>query len=38
MIPDKNIIIVRLGKKRGEKIENHYSDMVAYTKGVLKMF
>ncbi len=39
MIPQDKIIIVRLGKKRGEKNErNQYSDMVTYTKGVLNVF
>ena len=38
-IPDVRIIIVRLGKKRGEKTEgNHYTDMIEYTKEVLKTF
>jgi CubicO group peptidase (beta-lactamase class C family) len=39
VIPDERIIIVRLGKKRGEKTEgNHYTDMIEYTKGVLKAY
>ena len=39
VIPDERIIIVRLGKKRGEKTEgNHYTDMISYTRGVLKTF
>jgi CubicO group peptidase (beta-lactamase class C family) len=38
VIPDQKIIVVRLGKLRGEKIDNHYSDMRAYTTGVLKIF
>ena len=39
VIPDENIIIVRLGKIRGEKDENNnYSDMIAYTDGVLNIF
>ena len=39
VIPDEHIIIVRLGKKRGEKTEgNHYTDMISYTKGVLETF
>ena len=38
-IPDERIIIVRLGKKRGEKTDgNHYTDMIEYTKEVLKTF
>jgi CubicO group peptidase (beta-lactamase class C family) len=38
VIPDEKIIIVRLGKKRGEKNENHYTDMTTYSKEVLKIF
>ena len=39
VIPDKKIIFVRLGKKRGEKTgNNQYTDMISYTKGVLKTF
>jgi CubicO group peptidase (beta-lactamase class C family) len=39
VIPDERIIIVRLGKLRGEKTKtNHYSDMVLYTADVLKIF
>jgi CubicO group peptidase (beta-lactamase class C family) len=38
VIPDEKIVIIRLGKKRGEKVAgNRYSDMVAYTSGVLKI-
>jgi len=38
-IPEERIIIVRLGKKRGEKNErNQYNDMVSYTNGVLSSF
>lgn len=38
-IPDERIIIVRLGKKRGEKTgDNQYTDMIAYTKGVLEVY
>jgi CubicO group peptidase (beta-lactamase class C family) len=39
VIPDERIIVVRLGKQRGEKTAgNHYTDMVAYTSGVLAAF
>ena len=39
VIPDERIIIVRLGKLRGEKNKNNnYTDMIAYTNGVLKIF
>ena len=39
VIPDERIIIVRLGKKRGEKNDkNQYTDMLTYTGGVLKVF
>lgn len=39
VIPDEKIIIVRLGKLRGEKTsDNQYTDMIAYTAGVLKIF
>ncbi len=38
VIPDRRIIIVRLGRKRGEKENNHYSDMIIYTREVLKSF
>ncbi len=39
VIPDEKIIIVRLGKIRGEKnTKNQYSDMIVYTKGVLQIF
>lgn len=39
IIPDENIIIVRLGKIRGEKDKNNnYSDMITYTDGVLTNF
>ena len=39
VIPDERIIIVRLGKLRGEKNKyNHYSDMIEYTNEVLKKF
>ena len=38
-IPSRNMIIVRLGRMRGEKTPgNHYTDMVAYMEGVLKVF
>ena len=39
VIPDERIVIVRLGKQRGEKTSgNHYTDMITYTEGVLKAF
>lgn len=39
VIPDEKIIIVRLGKVRGIKNNNNqYSDMIAYTQGVLEIF
>ena len=38
VIPEERIIIVRLGKLRGEKNNNHYTDMINYTNGVLKIF
>ncbi len=38
VIPDERIIIVRLGRLRGEKTDNHYTDMITYTTEVLKTF
>ena len=39
VIPDEKIVIVRLGKIRGEKDKNNnYSDMITYTDGVLNNF
>lgn len=39
VIPDQRLVIVRLGKKRGEKLSsNHYSDMMTYVEGVLRVF
>jgi CubicO group peptidase (beta-lactamase class C family) len=39
VIPDERIVIVRLGKQRSEKTAgNHYTDMIAYTEGVLRAF
>ena len=39
IIPDEKIIVVRLGKLRGEKDKNNnYSDMTAYTEGVINTF
>lgn len=35
-IPEKNIIIVRLGKERGEKIGNHYRETFDMIDAVLK--
>jgi CubicO group peptidase (beta-lactamase class C family) len=37
-IPEENIIIVRLGRKRGERQEYHYSDLYAYIDGALEMY
>lgn len=39
VIPDQRMVIVRLGKKRGEKVPpNQYSDMIVYVEGALKAF
>ena len=39
IIPEEKIIIVRLGKLRGEKDNNNnYTDMMVYTKGVINIF
>lgn len=38
VIPDERMVIVRLGKKRGEKSGDHYSDMLAYVDGALDVF
>ncbi|HRH65630.1 MAG TPA: serine hydrolase [Bacteroidia bacterium] len=39
VIPDQRMVIVRLGKKRGEKIPpNQYSDMIAYVNGALEAY
>ena len=38
VVPDKNLIIVRLGKKKKDKIGNHYADMLKITEEVLKTF
>lgn len=39
VIPQKRLVFVRLGKKRGVKTpDNHYTDMIAYLDGVLKTF
>ena len=39
IVPEEKIIIVRLGRLRGAKSNNnHYSDMIIYTDGVLKLF
>jgi CubicO group peptidase (beta-lactamase class C family) len=36
VIPDIDMVVVRLGKKRGEKLPgNRYSDMITYTTGAL---
>ncbi|MBL0103098.1 MAG: serine hydrolase [Bacteroidetes bacterium] len=38
-IPDERMIIVRLGKKRGNKTaDNHYDDMLQYVDGALKLY
>jgi CubicO group peptidase (beta-lactamase class C family) len=37
VIPDKKIIIVRLGHKRGERLpDNHVDDVYAYIDGILE--
>jgi CubicO group peptidase (beta-lactamase class C family) len=38
VIPEKKIVVVRLGKKRGTKIGEHYSDVYKYIDEVLKMY
>lgn len=39
VIPDQRMIIVRLGKKQGQKIPpNRYSDMMVYVEGVMSAF
>ena len=39
VIPDKKIIMVRLGNKRGEKVNDYYvSDVFTYIDEVLKMY
>ncbi|MBK7849555.1 MAG: serine hydrolase [Bacteroidetes bacterium] len=39
VVPDQRMVIVRLGKKRGEKVPpNQYSDMIVYVEGALKAF
>jgi len=39
VIPDQRMVLVRLGKKRGEKIPNNqYSDMIAYVNGALQAY
>lgn len=38
VVPDKEMIIVRLGKNRGEKRGNHYSDLFSYIDGALEMY
>ncbi|RYF88416.1 MAG: class C beta-lactamase-related serine hydrolase, partial [Chitinophagaceae bacterium] len=37
-VPDKNLIIVRLGKNKKEKVNNHYKDMLEITEQVLKNY
>lgn len=37
MVPDMKLIVVRLGKKRGEKSGNHYQEMMEYVKGAIQM-
>lgn len=36
VIPDEQIIMVRLGHKRGQKVGNHYDDLFAYLDGALE--
>jgi CubicO group peptidase (beta-lactamase class C family) len=39
VVPEERMIIVRLGKLRGEKNKNsHYNDMITYTEGALSVF
>jgi CubicO group peptidase (beta-lactamase class C family) len=38
VVPAMKMVIVRLGKERGEKTGNHYSDMIAYLDGVMQAF
>jgi CubicO group peptidase (beta-lactamase class C family) len=38
VIPEEKIIFVRLGKSRGQKVNNHYSDMLVYTQQILNAF
>ena len=39
VIPDQQLIMVRLGNQRGEKLpNNHYTDLIAYVDGVLDGF
>lgn len=38
VIPEKNIIIVRLGKSRGEKIGNHYHETYSMIDVAMEMF
>ncbi|GAB3527549.1 serine hydrolase [Pontibacter brevis] len=37
VLPDKNLVVVRLGKERGEVSDNHPSDVRAIIDGVTKM-
>ena len=36
VVPDEKMIIVRLGKLRGTKTGNHYSDMIEYLDGAIE--
>lgn len=37
-VPGKNLLIVRLGKKKKEKVNNHYTDMVEITRQVMQQY
>lgn len=38
VVPEKNVVIVRLGKDRGEKINNTYSEVYSLTDWILKNY
>jgi CubicO group peptidase (beta-lactamase class C family) len=37
VVPDERLVIVRLGKSQGDKVNGKYHDMIDYTDGVLDM-
>lgn len=37
VVPDQNLIVVRLGHIRGEKSGNHYADLVEYLNGAFEV-